>query len=281
MSDFTIEEFENSSEQNGSRFWEAHTFMRILGYETWPSFQSVITKAMGSCAKLGIDPTEAFEPKTLVKDGKDGKDVRSYKLTRFACFLISMHADTKKPEVIKVRVILAAIADQLINQRISEEDLGRIETRADLSWAEKMMCGTAQDHGLQSAQFGIFKDAGFRGMYDMSLNQVVSRKGLQAGSRLYDFIGLQELAGHLFRVTQTTARINSTNPEGLRALAHTANEVGYEVRRIMIRDGGAPPESLPPEEDISKVRQRVKGVSRSMKKLDKPKKRLPPKSDSN
>ena len=56
--------------------------MASLGYETWSAFQAVITKAMGSCAKLGLDPTEAFVAHTV---NRDGKDVRTYKLNRFAC----------------------------------------------------------------------------------------------------------------------------------------------------------------------------------------------------
>src|SRR5690348_14600278 len=100
MGDFDIQKFEESGKENGIRFWYAHEFMVSLGYETWPSFQKVITKAMGSCAKLGIDPTESFVPCTLIENEKE---LKTYKLSRFACFLVSMHGDSKKEEVAKAK----------------------------------------------------------------------------------------------------------------------------------------------------------------------------------
>src|ERR1700679_3280688 len=104
MGEFSIQQFEDAGRENGSRFWYAHEFMASLGYDSWSSFQLVITRAMGSCAKLGIDPTESFIPDTLIENGKE---VQTYKLSRFACFLVSMHGDSKKEEVAKAKALLA------------------------------------------------------------------------------------------------------------------------------------------------------------------------------
>lgn len=276
MGDFSIEKFEESGRENGVRFWMAHEFMVALGYDSWVSFQKVITKAMGSCAKLGIDPTEAFTPTSFLEDGKE---IKSYKLSRFACFLVSMHGDSKKEEVAKAKALLAAIADRLIEERIQENDLGRIETRDDLKLAERVLCGAAQSAGLETYQFGIFKDAGFRGMYNMNLASLMQRKGVDRKKTLYDFMGLEELAGNLFRVTQTAARIKNQRMSGVDALSYTAKSVGREVRTIMTKNAGVPPESLPIEEDISRTKSRLKSAARAMKKLDgqkkKPKASLP------
>jgi DNA-damage-inducible protein D len=269
MGEFSIQTFEASGRENGVKTWFAHEFMAALGYNSWSTFQKVITKAMGSCAKLGIDPTEAFTPTVVIEDGKE---VRSYKLSRFACFLVSMHADSKKEEVAKAKALLAAIADKLIEERIQEHDLGRIETREDLKLAEKVLSGVAQDAGLENYQFGIFKDAGFRGMYNMSLSNLMFRKGIDPKKTLYDFMGLEELAGNLFRVTQTAARIKNQGIMGLPALKDTAHRVGREVRTIMTKNGGAPPESLQIAEDISHTKSKIKSAARAMKKLDGKKK---------
>jgi DNA-damage-inducible protein D len=239
--------------------------MRSLGYDSWPTFQKVVTKAMGSCAKLGIDPTESFVPTSFIEGDKETK---TYKLSRFACFLISMNADSKKEEVAKAKALLAAIADKLIEERIQEHDLGRIETRDDLKLAERVLSGAAQSAGLETHQFGIFKDAGFRGMYNMSLSHLMIRKGVERNKTLYDFMGLEELAGNLFRVTQTAARIKNQGVIGLPALADTAKRVGREVRTMMVKNSGVPPEALPVADDISNVKSRLKHAARAMKKLD-------------
>ncbi len=269
MGDFSIQHFEESGRENGVRFWFAHEFMASLGYDAWAVFQKVITKAMGSCAKLGLDPTESFVPATYIEDGKE---VKTYKLSRFACFLVSMHGDSKKEEVGKAKAMLAAIADRLIEERIQEHDLGRIETRDDLKLAERVLSGVAQTAGLQSHQFGIFKDAGFRGMYNMSLNNLMIRKGDDPKKTLYDFMGLEEMAGNLFRVTQTAARIKNQAVMGLPALSDTAKRVGHEVRTMMIKNGGVAPESLAIAEDITGVKRRLKTAERAMKKMDGKKK---------
>ena len=120
MGEFSIERFEADCRENGVRYWLAHEFMKSLGYDNWGTFLKVITKAMGSCARLNIDPTEAFSRTVYIENGKE---TVTYKLSRFACFLVSMHADSHKPEVAKAKAVLAAIADQLIEERIRETDL--------------------------------------------------------------------------------------------------------------------------------------------------------------
>lgn len=266
---FSLQAFEESAHDGGdSRFWYAHQLMGWLGYDSWQSFQSVITKAMGSCTRLGLDPTEAFRREEVIEGTKT---VRTYRLSRFACLLVSMTADSKKPEVAGAKAALAAVADTLIQQRVESEDFARLETREDLKIAEKAMTGAASDGGLQSMQFGIFKDAGFRGMYNMSLRDLQSHKGMPRGKTLYDFMGLEELAGNLFRVTQTAARIKNKNVTGLNSLQRTAQTVGSEVRRMMIQNSGSAPEHLALEEEVQGIQKRLKKVDREMKKLDKPK----------
>ncbi|KQH73657.1 hypothetical protein AOT81_07600 [Xylella fastidiosa] len=171
----------------------------------------------------------------------------------------------------RAKTILAAIANTLIEQRIQSEDLARLETREDLKFGEKAMTSAAKDGGLQNAEFGIFKDAGFRGMYNMSLRELQHYKRLPNGKTLYDFMGLEELAGNLFPVTQTAARIRNKDVKGLQPLSSTAQQVGTEVRRMMIENSGAGPEHLALEEDLKGVQKRLKNVDKAMKKLDKPK----------
>ena len=239
--------------------------MDTLGYESWPSFLGVINKAMASCSRLNIDATEAFTAEIIEHNGRP---LRTFRLSRFACFLVSMHADSKKPQVAKAKAALAAIADQLIQHHINEQDLGRLEARQDLRLAESVMSGVAKAAGLESTQFGIFKDAGFRGMYNMGLRQLMRYKGVPDGQVLYDFMGLDELAGNLFRVTQTAARVKAQKVAGLQNLSDTAASVGSEVREMMVKNSGLSPESLPIEEPIAGVQKRLKTAARAMKKLD-------------
>lgn len=267
---FDIELFEAASHQNGMRYWLAHELMGALGYESWISFNQVINKAMASCAQLGIQIPDAF---VAVPPGHSGNSHHSYKLSRFACFLVAMHADSKKPQVASAKTVLAGVADMLIQQRMNENALARIETRDDLKEGEKIMSAVAQNAGLRPEQFAIFKDAGFRGMYDMSLQKLKAYKGVTGEKAvIYDVMGLTELAGNLFRVTQTAERIKSQSVTGVNGLSQTAHQVGGEVRKMMVSNSGVAPENLAIEENIGDVKKQLKSANRAMLKIDKPKK---------
>ena len=269
MTTFDIQRFEDSAKDNGIRYWDASEFMAVLGYETTAAFQRVINKAIAACAQLGINIHDVFVPVTVV-DGQ--KVVQSYKLTRFACFLVTMHADSKKVEVAQAKVALAGLADTLIAGHIGDGAFERMEIREELKAGESIMSGAAKTAGIEPMCFGIFKDAGFRGMYNMSLRELVSFKGAPVDKTLYDFMGKTELAANLFRVTQTAERISNRKDRGITQVSKTANDVGKEVRDVMLRSGGVAPEQIPIEEHISTVTRRIKSAHKEMKKLDAKKK---------
>jgi len=265
---FDLQQFEGESQQNGIRYWIAHDFMSRLGYESWQSFKTVIQRAMGNCLALGIDTDEVFIP-------CEHQGVRSYKLTRFACFLTAMQADGKKPEVAQAQIALAAIAEALIEEKLNETGLVRIKERGKLTQAEKFLSGVAHEAGIQSHHFGIFKDSGIRGMYNMSLQELNAYKGVDGKKPLYDFMGITEMAANTFRVTQTAERMRNQGVTGLNASATTAKEVGQEVRDVMLKSSGTAPEDLPLEGDIASVKKQIKAANRHMKKLDGAKKPKP------
>lgn len=267
---FNLELFENDAHQNGITYWLAHDFMLRLGYESWGTFKKVINKAMSSCADLEIDIIDNFSQVDAIFQGKE---VKTYKLSRFACFLVTMHADSKKKQVAQAKAILSAVVDKLVQNAIDDNAIQRLEIRKKLTDGEQFMSATAKNAGLLPQYFGIFKDSGFRGMYNMSLSQLKHYKRIPDDKRtLYDFMGNTELAGNWFRVTQTAERIKSENVKGLDALKNTASQVGKEVRDMMIKNSGMAPEQLGLEQDIRKVKKALKGANKEMIKHDKKKK---------
>lgn len=269
---FDLDHFESSARQNGVRYWYAHEYMRELGYESWQAFHGVILKAQASCARLEMDTFAEFIPDTYI-DEVSGVSVRTVKLTRFGCLLVASHADERKPQVAAAKVALATIADRLIAARLSQNDLGRIETRDDLKAAEIALGSAAKAAGVQNHEHAYFKDAGIRGMYNRSLQELKQMRGLGEKDTAYDFMGLTELAGNLFRVTQTAERLRQTPNIGLRNAQRTAHSVGAEVRGMMIHNSGKPPEALLVEANIKDVKRQLRNTAKEMKKLDAPAKK--------
>lgn len=269
---FDIQEFEGSAHENGSRYWFAHEFMERLGYESWPSFRNVVNKALALCVRIGADPLDAIIAHSVT--APDGKPFSTYKLTRFGCLLVTMQADSKKPDVARAQAALAAVAAALVDRYLNTNTLDRLEKREELKLSDQLMSGNAQGAGVQSHEFGIFKDAGFRGMYNMSLADLKVHKGASAHKgTLYDLMGLTEMAANTFRVTQTAERLKRDGASGLRQAANIAETVGREVRQVMIRSSGTRPEDLPIEEDLNAVKRGISQTRREMAKLDKPRKK--------
>jgi DNA-damage-inducible protein D len=260
-----IQCFEDHCNDGEAKWWNARDLQQLLGYEDAASFSRLINRAIASCAQLGVEIFDAFTPYTATVNGRQES---SYKLTRFACLLIVMHADDKKPEVAKAKVHFAALASTLIDRAIGDEDLPRVEIRDQLKASEKMLSGVAKSAGVEGFRYAMFKDAGFRGMYDMSLKDLMRKKGVGGNYTLYDFMGASELSGNYFRVTQTVDHIRNTGIRGQQRLQNAAMRIGSDVRASMIRNTKIAPENLPISEDINKVKTRLRQTNRKMVKLD-------------
>lgn len=263
----SMQRFEDCCNDGDARWWDACELRKLLGYEDAASFSRLINRAIASCAQLGIEIFDAFAPYTIIVDGRQES---SYKLTRFACLLIVMHADDKKPDVAQAKVHFAALASALIDRAIGDEDLPRVEIRDQLKASEKMLSGVAKSAGVEGIGYAMFKDAGFRGMYNMSLKELMRRKGVGENYTLYDFIGASELSGNYFRVTQTVDHIRNTGIRGQQRLQAAARRIGSDVRDSMIRNTKTAPENLAISEDINKVKTRLRQANRKMVKLDEP-----------
>lgn len=212
--------------------------------------------------------SEHFKPDSVVVDGVTSDD---YLLTRFACYITAMNGDPRKPEVAAAQVHFAGMAEA-IRVLISDPDhIHRIRLRDELSQNEKTLSGVAKSAGVASERYGLFHNAGYMGMYNMSYNRLKEYKGFQGNGSLLDFMGRQELAAHQFRVTQTEAMIRNENIRGQSALERAAQKVGREVRETMIRTSGTYPENLPIAEDIKKVRTKLKRANKELQELDDPK----------
>jgi len=269
--DITVyfQQFEDSASEGQNRSWDSQELMMLLGYESSHAFSQVINRAISSCAQLGIQIMDAFVPGMCVVDGRT---IPTYRLSRFACLLVVMHADDKKPEVAKAKIYFAALASALIDRAIGDEDLPRVEIRDQLKASEKMLSGVAKGAGVDGIGYAIFKDAGFRGMYNMSIKELMRKKGVGANVTLYDFMGASELSGNYFRVTQTVDHIRNTGIRGQQRLSEAAKRIGADVRTSMVRNTNTRPEDLPISEDINKVKTRLRQTSRKMIKLDDPNK---------
>ena len=260
---FSGDSFEDQSKDNGNTYWYATQLMSLLGYETMMSFSKAINKAMTTCNTLNIPIMENFEQVCSIIDGKA---IADFKLSRFACYLTAMNADNKKPEVAQAQAYFAALAGA-VNHYIEEANkVERLNVRDEVSERERSLSGVAKNAGVLN--YAFFQAAGYRGMYNMSMSKLREIRSIPLNKTPLDFMGKDELAANLFRITQTELKIKNENIRGQTRLEVTAENVGQEVRDAMIRISNVAPENLPKSSDISEVKKELKAKSKKIKQID-------------
>ena len=243
--------------KNGQEYWMGRDIQVLLGYADWTNFEKVVEKAKTACESSGLSASNHLRETTEVIEAGKGAKLRrkTYFLSRYACYLIAMNGDSSKPEIALAQTYFAVqtrrqeIADQLT---VEEQ---RIELRDRLTKATKDLNSVAKQAGVQ--QYGLFHDAGYRGLYGMGLSAIKARKGLSEKDELFDRAGRSELAANYFRATQAAERIERLGVHGQLKANETHEKVGREVRTAIKNLGNTMPEELPAEPNIKTLKRQI------------------------
>jgi DNA-damage-inducible protein D len=257
--------FESLKKHNhhGVEYWSARDLQPCLGYSQWRRFENAIKKALESCRQSGNDPQNHFAGvgKMVGIGSGINRELDDYHLSRFACYLIAQNGDSRKPEIAQAQKYFAI---QTRRQEISDQtaaDLERIETRHQASVEFKALSGAAREAGVQDKMFGMFHDAGYKGLYGgLGVDAIKARKGILPEERLMDRMDTTELAANLFRMTQTRDKLKNERIKNQRNAMETHEMVGKKVRSVIEEIGGTLPENIPPAEPIKKVKKRLKAT---------------------
>ncbi|MCL2078208.1 MAG: DNA damage-inducible protein D [Oscillospiraceae bacterium] len=260
---------------DGSEYWIGRELSTELGYVQWRNFSKVLDKAKLACKNSGFDIDDHFAEvsKTIQMPKTASKEVIDYELSRYACYLIVQNGDPRK-EVIAHGQTYFAI--QTRRQEVADyfnqldEDNKRLVVRGNIKQWNQMLAEAARNAGLiTNEEYAIFQNAGYKGLYGgLDVEDIHTRKNLNQNEKILDFMGSEELAANLFRITQTESKLNRENVQGARAAIATHYTVGRKVRQTIKDLGGTMPEDLPtPEKGISQVeREQIAKLKRKAKK---------------
>lgn len=255
-----LEQLKQTNE-HGAEYWSARDLQTLLGYSQWRRFEDAIKRAITSCESSGNNPENHFANagKMVGLGSGSEREVDDYQLSRFACYLIAQNGDPRKPEIAQAQKYFAI---QARRQELSDEaaaDLERLELRKQTSEEFKALSGAAQDAGVQSKMFGVFHDAGYKGLYGgLSSAAIKSRKAIPEKENLLDRMNATELAANQFRMTQTRDKLARDRIHNQAQAIQTHEQVGKEVRDAIKRIGGTLPEQISPAEHIKEVEKRLK-----------------------
>lgn len=247
----------------GAEYWSARDLQPMLGYTQWRRFEDAIKRAITSCQQSGNEPGHHFAGagKPIIGGKGAVQQVVDYHLSRFACYLIAQNGDPRKPEIANAQKYFAI---QTRRQEVSDiltADMERLEMRKQASEDFRALSGAARNAGVQNKMFGVFHDAGYKGLYGgKGVEDIKKRKGIERRENLMDRMNATELAANQFRMTQTREKLQMENVKRQEQAIQTHKNVGQEVRDAIKRIGGTLPENIPPAEHIKIVQKRIKGV---------------------
>ena len=260
---------------NGVAYWMARDLLTLLGYTTWENFAKVIEKARMACESAGVDADDQFREVTKgILAGKGAEIQRADMfLSRYACYLIAMNGDPRKPEIGLAQTYFAV---QTRRQEAQDQnpELRRAEMRNRVKQANRALNSAAKNAGVQN--YGLFHDAGYRGLYGIGVQDIKARKGIAPKDDLLDRAGRVELAANEFRITQAEDKLRRERVKDEGTAIHTHKSVGEAVRATIQKLGGVTPENLPPEPSIKRLASKT-----AVKRVGKIPKTLPPASPEN
>ena len=240
--------------EDSTEYWSARELAEVLEYTQWRNFHNVIKRGMIACENSGHDSSVDFaEVSKIVEAGVTSKPTRDYELSRYACYLVVQNGDPRKEVIALGQTYRQEVADHF-NEL--DEDNRRLVVRGDIKQWNQMLAETAHNAGvITNEEFAFFQNAGYMGLYGgLDVDDIHSRKQLEVGQKILDYMGSTELIANLFRISQTEEKLRKDKIQGADKATSVHYNVGKEVRTAIEKIGGTMPEDLPtPEKSIQQI----------------------------
>lgn len=120
-------------EDDQGEYWLARELQTVLGYDKWQNFQNAIERAKMSCENImGKDGvmTAFTGTSKYVNTGLGTREYPDYRLTRYACYIIAMNGDPRKPEIAAAQTYFAVKTRQA---EVQEQKLPAMSTMEMIS----------------------------------------------------------------------------------------------------------------------------------------------------
>ncbi|MFX1702937.1 DNA damage-inducible protein D [Chitinophaga sp. CC14] len=246
-------------EHKGIECWSARELQQILGYLRWENFFKVIEKAKNSCENSGIVVSDHFRDITksipVPKGGQ--RQLQDIALTRYACYLIAQSGDTQKDPIAFAQTYFAV---QTRKQEIVEKrllDIDRLNAREKLSKSEKVLSGIIYERGVDDKGFARIRSKGDEALFGGFTTRDMKRKLIVPENRaLADFLPTITIKAKDLAAEITSHNVVEKDLKGEVDITEEHVDNNTAVRNVLL-ERGVKPESLPPAEDVDKVKKRI------------------------
>ncbi len=247
-------------------FWFARDLQNPLGYDRWENFIATIKRAIESCKTTGYDPNNHFRNVTKMVTLGSGaeRSIEDLMLTRYGCYLIAQNGDPRKEPIAFAQSYFAIQTrkQELIEERMRLQT--RLEIREKLRESEKTLSQNIYERGVDDSGFALIRCKGDTALFGGHSTQAMKDKyGITQSRPLADFLPTLTIAAKNLATEMTNHNVLQDDLQGETSITGEHIQNNHSVRE-MLEKRNIKPEHLPPEEDIQKLKRRVKSEEKRL-----------------
>ena len=256
-----FEDFVN--EKNGIEFWYARDLQKLLGYEQWRNFFSVIKKAKESCKNSEIEVKDHFAnvSKTIPMPKGATKKIDDLILTRYACYLIAQNGDPRKEEIAFAQSYFAIQTrkQELIEERIALKE--RFVAREKLTKSETELSKLIYERGVDDKGFARIRSKGDNALFGgYNTKEMKNKLNISQKRPLADFLPTVTISAKNLATEITNFNVDKNDYFGELKISNEHVRNNDDIRNLLIKRG------IIPEEDIKKVEKKLKKSEKNLNK---------------
>ena len=259
---------ESAYEQDGVEYWLARELQELLGYSDWRNFLNAVDKAKESCKTTGEAVLDHFVDVTkMVKIGSGAERKKDdIMLTRYACYLIAQNGDPKKEQIAFAQSYFAIQTrkQEFLEERIHLNE--RLLAREKLAATETEMSKNIYERGVDAKGFANIRSKGDWALFGgLTTNNMKKKLGIPENKPLADFLPTITITAKQLATEITNYNVKQNDLKGEHSITGEHVKNNKDIRNLLGKSG-IQPEQLPAEEDINKLKRRIKSIDKVVDK---------------